>query len=264
MLLTDPVSAYLLRNAGSHGPVALMYHSVSQDKGVPSWEWSISRTYFCNHLDLLRDHGWKTACIRDMDNTGLLPEKTVFITFDDGYQDNYIAFEELAKRGMVATWFVVTNDIGKYSSWGDAQQKKRIIMDKGGILEMNMAGMEIGSHTCSHMDLTRLDDDAIYTEVYESKIALEELLGKGVRSFAYPYGRYDERVVSSVEKAGYEFATTCRSGWIRNDYNRMLLRRLAIFNTDNPSILSRKIAFADNKVGWDVVGKYFYGRIAKR
>lgn len=264
MVFIDPFSSYLLRNAGSHGPVALMYHSISQGRGVTSWEWSLSCRYFQNHLDLLQDNGWKTACIRDIVNMDLLPKKTVFITFDDGYLDNYFAYEELSKREMVATWFIVTNDIGRNASWGDDEQKKRTILDDGKILEISDAGMEIGSHTCSHKDLTLLDEAGVDSEVRASKKTLEDLLGKRVHSFAYPYGKYNERVISSVEKVGYDFATSCRTGWIMNNYDRMLIRRLAIFNTDHSSILSRKLAFGDNDVGWGAVGKYLYGRIAKK
>lgn len=241
-----------------------MYHSVSQGEGVSSWEWSVSSRYFSNHLDLLLDNGWKTACIRDLVSPDDLPEKTVFITFDDGYMDNYPAYKELTSRNMVATWFVVTNDIGKVSGWGDQEQRTKVILDRDRLLEMSHAGMEIGSHTCSHADLTLLDEADIRNELCTSKTALEELLGEKVHSFAYPYGRYNQSVISAVKKAGYEFAITCRSGWVRNNYDPLQIRRVAIFNGDSSSILSRKLAFADNNAGWGQVGKYFLGRVVKR
>jgi peptidoglycan/xylan/chitin deacetylase (PgdA/CDA1 family) len=59
------------------------------------------------------------------------------------------------------------------------------------IREMQRWGVEIGAHTLTHPDLTRLPSDRIEAEVGGSKAIIEETLGVPVACFAYPFGRYD-------------------------------------------------------------------------
>jgi peptidoglycan/xylan/chitin deacetylase (PgdA/CDA1 family) len=64
--------------------------------------------------------------------------------------------------------------------------------------------MCIGSHTATHPDLTRCGEDRLARETAGSKRLIEERLGIPVRHFAYPWGRFDARVLSHVRQAGYE------------------------------------------------------------
>jgi len=66
--------------------------------------------------------------------------------------------------------------------------------------------MELGSHSLTHPDLRKLDDEALAFELADSKTAVERITGRPCRTFAYPYGLYDERVVRAVGAAGYELA----------------------------------------------------------
>jgi peptidoglycan/xylan/chitin deacetylase (PgdA/CDA1 family) len=64
-------------------------------------------------------------------------------------------------------------------------------------------GWEFGSHACSHPYLTRLGQAELERELVESRRRIEQELGRPCRSVAYPYGDYDERVVSAAAAAGY-------------------------------------------------------------
>jgi peptidoglycan/xylan/chitin deacetylase (PgdA/CDA1 family) len=70
--------------------------------------------------------------------------------------------------------------------------------------ELADAGWEIGSHTRTHPRLTQLADEELARELGESREASERALGRPCRSFAYPYGDFDARVVKAAERAGYE------------------------------------------------------------
>ncbi len=69
---------------------------------------------------------------------------------------------------------------------------------------------EIGGHTYTHKALTLLPKDSVMPEIIEGKKHLEALIGKKIKSFCYPKGRYNEYVKSKVSQAGFEEARTTR------------------------------------------------------
>ena len=259
----DFISRRLLRNAGTHGPLALMYHSVVPGDGTPDWQWAVSQHRFIDQLDLLRDEGWTTVCVRDLSDPVGLPKRSIVLTFDDGYADNYAAFEALAQRGMRATWFIVSRDVGAMSGWDDGIAAQRML-SREQLHSMAAAGMEIGAHSCSHARLTELDDTRLADEVERSKIALAGIIESSVQSFAYPYGKHDDRAVEAVRRAGYASACITRPGWALRDNDPLRIRRVSIFAQDNLATFARKLAFADNDVSWRHMLRYAAGRVAAR
>ncbi len=69
-------------------------------------------------------------------------------------------------------------------------------------------GMEIGSHTMTHPDLTAIDGDTLRWELTESKTRLETLVGAEVSSFCYPFGRFNKQASEAVRGAGYRIGRT--------------------------------------------------------
>ncbi|MDP2265874.1 MAG: polysaccharide deacetylase family protein, partial [Thiobacillus sp.] len=184
----DPLSTLLHRKAGQHGPVMLMYHAITPGKGAPDWPWAVSRQQFCDQLDFLADEGYATPTMGELATvpaqqwTG----RTVTLTFDDGYADNLAACEELQKRGMRATWFIVSGSVGQAPRWPADGRPQGRLLNASELCAMQQSGMEIGSHTVSHVRLTEVDDVRLMQELVDSKVALEEMLGNAVNSFAYP------------------------------------------------------------------------------
>jgi len=79
------------------------------------------------------------------------------------------------------------------------------------IEDLSERSFEIGGHTVSHYpDLKLLDDRTLEVEIKENKRWLEEIIGKKIKSFCYPRGRFDERVKKAVKKVGYKEARTVR------------------------------------------------------
>lgn len=255
--LIDPLSKLLHTGAGQHGPVMLMYHSVTSGAETPVWPWAVSRKLFCEQLDFLAAEGYATPTMAELVTAPSENWKgrTAVITFDDGYIDNLAACDELQRRGMRATWFMVSGSLGKEPTWPVDGRPDGRLLGASELRRMQTAGMEIGSHTVNHAHLTQADDAALRAELVDSKIALENALGTEVGSFAYPYGEWDERCEAAVREAGYTRACTTRTGWTLNDNNVYRLRRLTVFNTDTVSSLARKLVFASHDVSWpDLVG----------
>lgn len=86
------------------------------------------------------------------------------------------------------------------------------IMDRQQLEALTSAGHEIGSHTRTHEILPLLDDATLENETTGSRQVLEKILGRPVRSFCYPNGDQDDRVVAAVRAAGYANAVITEPG----------------------------------------------------
>ncbi|MDA9981324.1 polysaccharide deacetylase family protein [Gammaproteobacteria bacterium] len=265
----DPVTRRLLerelKSAVPTRAVMLMYHGISPAGAQPLSPYSTTASRFREHLELLKRYEWHTACVRDLTSPEILPDRTVLISFDDGYADNFEhGFQPLITNGMKATWFVVTDAIGKHAEWvdGDRAQTKMLNIDQLG--EMARAGMEIGAHTCTHPNLTTIDDVAVNAEMAGSRAKLEDLLSAHIGSFAYPYGFCNQHTVESAAAAGFDFACSARPGWINPQTEPLLLRRVTVFASDTANTLARKLVFACNDVSWKAMSRYVTSRLIDR
>lgn len=197
-------------------PPILMYHYVRTVDGAVDplgYELSIAPELFEQHMAWLAQNGYTgirvellVRCIR---GEALCPPKPVAITFDDGYSDAYdMALPILQRYGFSATFYIISGAVGQpgYMNW----EQLAVLRD---------TGMEIGSHTISHPDLTQLDVGELARQVTQSKQDLERALGITITSFCYPTGLYNATVEEQVRVAGYSNAMTTR--W-DNDYSNAL------------------------------------------
>lgn len=98
------------------------------------------------------------------------------------------------------------------------------VMSWDQVRELARAGHEIGSHSLSHPLLAELSEQRVREEVEGSRRQLSNALGSPVRSFCYPGGSYDARVVAAVRSAGYECAVTTQWGINRKQSELELAR----------------------------------------
>ncbi len=187
---------------------SLMYHHI-RDLTTPINSelnnYSVTPRALVEQLDWLQANGYHTvtiAQISDYLKYGIgLPSKPVNLRFDDGWQNQLFAAREMKKRGMTATFFIITQAT-KYPYMTPAQVK-----------QLDTDGFEVASHTRNHPFLTRNNLEYDWGQIAGSKTDLEKLLGHSVRSFAYPFGDHNLLVNGLVEKAGYDVAVGV--GWSR-------------------------------------------------
>lgn len=143
-------------------------------------------------------------------------DEVVLITFDDGYENNYLyAYPILKKYNAKGNIFVVYNTIGKANIWHNPETEPWINMaTKEQLVEMYKSGViEFGSHTMNHPRLENIPfEDAVW-EIKESKKQLEELFQTPIIAFAYPYGNgaYNEKI-RAVVKENYLFDFSFKQG----------------------------------------------------
>ena len=144
-----------------------------------------------------------------------LTKRNLILTFDDGCESLYLnAFPLLKKYGIRAVIYIVAGSIGaKNIVWEMNENKDPLnILSKEQMLEMKTYGIEFGSHLCNHIHLPELTLNSIKDELTESKKILENELGINVYSVAYPFGSYNDNVLSLAKEAGYNYGVTTKMG----------------------------------------------------
>lgn len=194
----------LIRRKG--GIYILMYHSISADKHVSSFQYDISASSFKHQLSTLANivefvHPTDLRSMGDITNT---EEPQVLITFDDGYYNNYsVSYPILRDLGIPALLFVPTefmrNPLDTFLNWSQVRE----------LADDDL--LNIGSHTCSHWNLKMLSSNDIAYEIKQSKKELEKHVDQEVYSISYPGGGFNQEVIQCVERSEYEFGFKDRS-----------------------------------------------------
>jgi peptidoglycan/xylan/chitin deacetylase (PgdA/CDA1 family) len=221
---------------GNATAAALLYHNVGAHRPGTYFGLSVTPRVFERQMAALARHGYTGISGSDWTHAQAgepLPPKPVILTFDDGYRDlAQYAFPILEKHGFRATVFVVTDLIGRDDEWLRCDGKSpQALLTADEIRYWAARGIEFGAHSCSHADLTKLSPAALDHEVVGSRRALEALLGKPVRCFAYPYGFYNDEVVTAVRRE-FDVAFLVEPGRNRRETDPYLLRRTMVAPTD--------------------------------
>jgi peptidoglycan/xylan/chitin deacetylase (PgdA/CDA1 family) len=199
-------------------PLVLVYHGVGEaSEGEDPSRLVVSPARFESQLRLLLGLGYEfvtAEALLDRSPDGRPARGTAVLTFDDGWREGLTVVAPLLERlGVRASFYVCPGMWGTQHSLVSGPAGALLTREEARALHER--GMEVASHTLSHPDLRGLDDAALDAELRDSRAAVEELTGRRCRTFAYPFGLYDERVVGRVRAAGYELALAWepRRGW---------------------------------------------------
>lgn len=194
---------------GAGDRLVLGYHAVSD-----SWSaaMSVEVARLDRQLELVVSSGYRAARFTDVVADGGRG-RMASVTFDDGLRSVVAsAWPVLARHGVVGTVFLPTQFIGREApvdwpvidQWiGGPHEGELTPMTWDDARALVDAGWEVGSHTCTHPDLSALDEAALRSELVDSRRECEDQLGVPCRALAYPYGRADRRVMAAARRAGY-------------------------------------------------------------
>jgi peptidoglycan/xylan/chitin deacetylase (PgdA/CDA1 family) len=208
-------------------PIA-MYHSVNPG-ALPGNMLAVLPTTFERQMRFLKSHHYNVLPLESLatliKERKKIPSKTISITFDDGYKDNYIyAFPILKKYHLPATIFIITDEVGRADrlSWDEIKA-----MQDSGIITF-------GSHTLGPEPLINIKSEQdLKKQVFDSKKILEEKLGRPISAFSYPEGRFNNRIKQLVMTAGYKLAVATNPGRKFSSDDIFALKRLRISANSN-------------------------------
>lgn len=192
---------------------------------------NVSPEAFDRHIDWLLALGYGFCSLADAPTSSTHPGM-ISVTFDDALESQLeIALPRLLKHNIKATAFVITSYVGKPAAW-DYRAGNSRHADWTMLREWTSAGMHVGSHSCTHRDLRKLTTSELVAELVTSRGILEDQMQESVTQIAYPFGRFNGRVLKSVADAGYLRGVTTRAGLSFDD--PLALPRVLVSRLDTP------------------------------
>lgn len=181
----------------------LCYHQIRAYKPTDS---KIAKDYivppelFANQMQTLKDSGFNTILPDDLYNYlnfgKQLPEKPILLSFDDTDLEQYtVAKPEMEKRGFKGVFFIMTVSIGRPHYMTKEQIKD--LADKGHV---------IGSHTWDHHNVKKYQGDDWKIQIEKPTRQLEEITGKKIQYFAYPFGLWNKEAIPELKSRGFKAA----------------------------------------------------------
>lgn len=250
----------------------LMYHHISPVKGDMV---SVTPSVFEGQMRHIRDAGYRTLSLDEligfMEGSFKPDRKSVAITFDDGYLDNYIyAYPVLKACGLKAAVFIVSDWVDKASLSPDragvveeykkkplthAQTKAlveigelgRVSVDWSMVEDMRSSSLvEFHSHTKTHASADRLETSGLIEELAGSKRRIEEKLGADCQYLCWPKGRYTSAAVEAAASAGYKGIFTTIPGVAQKGADPLHVKRIVV--KDSVAWLKVRLAIYTNPV----------------
>lgn len=183
-------------------------------------------------LDAFKHRGYEPITLKDF-AAGKVNERSIILTFDDGYRDFYEnAFPLLKARGVTAVAFVTT---------GFLNDKDNNYLTDAMVKEIHANGIEIGAHTITHPNLANSSPAKIRTELLESRFKLEELINDRVTSVSYPSGKYSDDVLRLSAFVGYTEGVTTDFGAATLANDQLTLPRIEVIGGTSVDDVLEKI-----------------------
>lgn len=215
----------------------LCYHQIRDWKANDS---EVAKVYivppatFKAQLKMLADSGYQTILpdqLYDYLNYGAkLPKKPIMLTFDDTCEEQFsIAAPEMEKYGFKGVFFVMTVSIGR-PRYMNSEQIKSLSDD----------GHVIGSHTWDHQNFKKYEGEDWATQIEKPTKRLQEITGKPIEYFAYPFGLWNQEGIPQLKKRGFKAAFVLAEKRSETD-PIFTIRRIITAGSDNPKTLHNKI-----------------------
>ena len=181
----------------------LCYHQIrnwTSSDGKVGKDYIVPTAEFKSQMKMLADSGFNTILPDQLYNYlafgAKLPKKPIMLTFDDTKLDQWtVAVPELKKYGFKAVFFIMTVSLGRPNYLSKIQVK-----------QMSDAGHVIGSHTYDHQNVKKYQGQDWVTQIEKPTKTLQEVTGKDIKYFAYPFGLWNKEAIPELKKRGFSSA----------------------------------------------------------
>jgi peptidoglycan/xylan/chitin deacetylase (PgdA/CDA1 family) len=224
---------------------------------------------FESQMEFLADNGYKTLTSQeflDFKKGKNFPKKSVFITFDDGWRDNFFyAYPILKKYNLKATLFLITDWIeqaskakANFTPLNHKECKKTISTNPHSIvlnwdeIEQMSDVFDYHSHTHSHRDFYFGKEYSWEEEFEISKEILKNRLGINPNQLCWPRGQYDENLIK-LAKNYFEILYTTNRGTNTSDNELLEIKRLSVKKDEK--WLKKQLFIFNNKILGNIYSK---------
>ena len=249
----------------------LCYHRVlPAATGVELPDYSVTPQQFASQMSLLRDEGFISLTLDEYfqiaNGSRVMPSRSVVVTFDDGFADNYSIAWPIAKRfGIKLNLFICTGFISGAGLTSLSEDNPRATLSRktfpehwqplswSQLREMMAAGVVVGFHSHYHRNLGQLTEDEIASDTAHGVSVFKEQLGAAPQFFAFPYGHYGsypETALTVLTAQGMKMLFTTELGRTPLGGAQRLFSRIVVHPEDDLSSFRRKL-FG----GYDWVGR---------
>jgi peptidoglycan/xylan/chitin deacetylase (PgdA/CDA1 family) len=208
----------------------LTYHSLDSSGSVIS----IRPGVFRDQMEYLAEAGARVTPLQAVCTT----PGAIALTFDDGFRNFFEhAFPVLQRFRFPATVFVVSGYCGGQNNWPSQPKNNGIssaeLLRWSEVEELARAGIEIGAHTVTHPRMSLLSPQETEEELLRSRAAIEDRIGRPVRSFAYPYGESTPGVRAAVARH-FDLACGTRLAYLSSASDPVDLPRIDMYYLQKP------------------------------
>ena len=177
----------------------LSYHYIKRNISKGSL-YVMPEAVFEQQMKMLLDSGYETILPEQIylfiTRGSGLPVKPIMLSFDDTYEEDYLnVLPILSRLGLKAVFFINTVVVGKPGYMNSVQIK-----------ELSDSGHVIGAHTWNHPKIKKLRDRDLTWQIDKPKQDIEQITGKPVEHFAYPYGVWNDDGIAKLKKHGIKTA----------------------------------------------------------
>jgi peptidoglycan/xylan/chitin deacetylase (PgdA/CDA1 family) len=217
----------------------LMYHQVSDVRDARFLKYTVTGRAFAAQMKWLAANDYSTIDLPTLlarrRGGAPIPERTVVITFDDGFREcANVAAPAMEAHGFSATFFLVAGLMGDSSRWLMTERGIAFpIMSWDDARQLGRAGHRCESHSVMHPRLAELSPGACRDELARARAVLENELGHPVRYLAYPFGSESQQVRDIAADCGYEAACTVAIGISAEGDDVYALPRVPMLGTDS-------------------------------
>ena len=181
----------------------LCYHQIRNwisSDGKVGKDYIVPTAEFKSQMKMLADSGFNTILPDQLYNYlafgAKLPKKPIMLTFDDTKLDQWtVAVPELKKYGFKAVFFIMTVSLGRPN-----------YLSKDQVKQMSDAGHVIRSHTYDHQNVKKYQGQDWVTQIEKPTKTLQDVTGKDIKYFAYPFGLWNKEAIPELKKRGFSSA----------------------------------------------------------